>query len=96
MITSTATMTEIRNEYADTAEPWLSVEQCQRFLRACSILIMRLPAESASREGSFKYEIGELTKQQVAARQWLAANGGASAPSPQRVVIRPDFSNSRG
>ncbi len=52
---------------------------------------MRLPAESGSREGNVKYQVGELTKQQEAARQWLAANGEASAPL--RVVIRPDFSN---
>ncbi len=93
MIDSCGSMAAIRHEYADTAEPWLSVEQCQRFIRACAILIMRLQAESGSREGNVKYLVGELTKQQEAARQWLTANGGA--PSPQRVVVRPDFSNCR-
>ncbi len=62
-------MTAIRNEYADTAKPWPSVAQCQRFIRACAILIMRLPAVSGSREGNVKHQVGELTKQQEAARQ---------------------------
>ncbi len=84
MIDSTASMTAVRNEYADTTEPWQSVEQCQRFIRACAILIMRLLTESGSREGHVNYQIGELTNQQEAARQWLTASGGASAPSPQR------------
>lgn len=96
MIDSTATYSQIVAEYADTSPPFDSAEQCRRFIRAASLLVVQ-PEETSSREGGTRFERSLVAKQLQDAKDELRAIEGATDTSPRRTrVTRPDFRNFRG
>ncbi len=97
-ITSTSTLGQVQASYVDNASyaEDSSVAKCKAFITACRVLILRLPAQTGTREAQLQLNPDLIQKEMKAAQEWLegpgAALGGTSA-GPR--VTRASFENFR-
>ncbi len=86
--------------YLANVPPFLSVSQCQAFIRACAQMSILLPKRSGTQQSDVWHNPELILQQQHRAEEWLQANGGSSAlasDARNRVanVVRVDLRNSR-
>jgi hypothetical protein len=73
--TSAATTEELFAVYDDNAEPFRSLDQCDLFIRAASILLRRVPIES-DQVGS-RFKLNDVRADLETARRWRSSFLGA-------------------
>jgi hypothetical protein len=99
-VSSTSTLAQVQAAYDDNAPPFASVAQASEFIRACTILIRRVPVEHGDQFGSMKHDIDSIRKERETAQAWLEANSGSAvgtgaSSSISSPIIRASFRNFR-
>ena len=80
-LTSASTLAQVQAAYVDNASYAEdgSAAKAKAFLTACRVLLLKLPAEAGTREGTMRLNPELIQNEMAEARAWLAANGAAVA-----------------
>ena len=95
-VDSNSTLSQVQAEYADCASYDLdrSVDKAKRFVVACRILLLKLPAETGTREVHTRLSPERIQQELDEAREWIKANA-AGPTSGNPSVTRVSFEQFR-
>ena len=88
VLSSASTLAQVQAEYVDTASYVEdgSASKCRRFITACRILLLKLPAESGTPQAHFRMNPELIAAELKKAEQWLGGqdttdSGDTSRPT---------------
>ena len=96
-LSSTDTLAQVQAAYADSASyvEDNSVAKCRAFITACTILLLKLPAEQGTREAQLRLNPDLVQKQMERAQTWLenhdTGTNGSTTPAAGPRVTRVRF-----
>ena len=96
-IGSSSTLDEIKAAYDDNVDYDLdeSTTKAHTFIKACRLLLRRLPRSSRSQGSSVDLSPELIQQQMQTAERWIAARGGANADASNGGVKHMSFKNFR-